>query len=91
MNGDTALPTIQFSSDASYDTLVSVLKDWCVRLWFDGTDVILVCRIVGPNAVEAPDGTWTDFVEVIGWSATAGDYITPLSVEVDSIRKVEIL
>ena len=83
MNGHTALPNVQFGEGTTYDTLVSVLKGWCVRLWFEDTDAILVCQIV--------DANYDDTMNVIGWSPTAGDYITPLVIECDKVRKVEVL
>lgn len=83
MNNGTEMPAIQFSEDASFDTLVSVLRDWCVRLWFEDSDHILVCQIV--KAVDY------DQMEVFAWSATAQDYVTPLTVAIDKIRKVEVL
>lgn len=83
MNGGTEMPAIQFSDDASFDTLVSVLKGWCVRLWFEDTDHILVCMID-----EAED---YDRVKVRAYSSTAEDYVTPLTIEIDKIRKIEVM
>ena len=83
MNNGTEMPAIQFGEDTSFDTLVSVLKDWCVRMWFTDTNAILVCMVR-----EAMD---YDKVDVLAWSATANDYITPLVVEIDKIRKIEVL
>jgi hypothetical protein len=77
------MPHIQFSEYASFDTLVSVLHDWTVRLWFEDTDHILVCSIG-----KAED---YDKVNVLAWSATAQDYVTPLVVEIDKIRKIEVM
>jgi hypothetical protein len=83
MNNGTQMPPIQWGDGTSFDTLVSVLKDWCVRLWFEDTDHILVCQIV--------KATYSDQMEVLGWSATANDYVTPLTVDIDKIRKVEVM
>lgn len=83
MNNGTEMPAIQFSEDASFDTLVSVLAGWCVRLWFEDVDHILVCQIV-----KAED---YDKVSVLAYSATAEDYVAPLTVEIDKIRKIEVM
>jgi hypothetical protein len=83
MNNGTEMPAIQFSDDASFDTLCSVLHDWTVRLWFEDTDHILVCQM--GRAVDY------DKVNVLAWSATAQDYVTPLVVEIDKIRKIEVM
>jgi hypothetical protein len=83
VNNGTEMPAIQFSDDASFDTLVSVLKGWTVRLWFEDTDHILVCEVVTAEDY--------DRMKVKAWSATAGDYVTPLTVEIDKIRKVEVM
>jgi hypothetical protein len=83
MNKGTEMPAVQFGPDASFDTLVSVLKDWNVRLWFEDTDHILVCQIVKPVDY--------DQMEVLAWSNTAQDYIIPLTIEIDGIRKIEVM
>lgn len=83
MRNGTAMPLIQFSEDASFDTLVSVLKNWCVRLWFEDTGHILVCLVRG--ALDY------DKMEVLAWSATAQEYVAPVVVEIDKIRKIEVL
>ena len=77
------MPAIQFSDDCSFDTLVSVLKGWCVRLWFEDTAHILVCQIGKAHDY--------DRMEVLAWSATANDYIIPLTIDIDKIRKVEVM
>lgn len=83
MNNGTQMPSIQFGEDTTFDTLVALLKDWYVRLWFEDTDHILCCQIV-----KAED---YDKVSVFAYSTTAQDYVTPLTVEIDKIRKIEVL
>lgn len=83
MKNGTEMPSIQFGEDTSFDTLCTMLENWCVRLWFEDTPVILVCMIRRP----LPD----DKVDVLAWSETAQNYITPLVIEIDKIRKIEVM
>lgn len=84
MKNGTEMPSIVFGEDTSFDTLVSVLSGWCVRLWFEDTNgPILVCQMG-----EAVD---YDKVNVLAWSATAQDYVTPLIIDIDKIRKIEVM
>ena len=48
MKNGTEMPSIQFGEDTSFDTLCTMLENWCVRLWFEDTPVILVCMIRRP-------------------------------------------
>jgi hypothetical protein len=83
MNNGTEMPPIQWGEDTTFDTLGSILKGWTVRLWFEDTNVILVCEVLGIEDY--------DRLRVKAWSETAQDYITPLTIEADKIRKVEVM
>ncbi len=87
MNGHTEMPAISFSKDADYGTMHAVLHNWCVRVWFTDTDAILVARWEGEATM--PNGD--DGTGLIVWDNTAGDYINPVVVPTDNIRKVEVL
>jgi hypothetical protein len=83
MKNGTEMPPIQWGEDTTFDTLGSLLKDWTVRLWFEDTEHILACQIVRPADY--------DRMEVLAWSNTAQDYVTPLTIEIDKIRKIEVM
>jgi hypothetical protein len=89
MKNDTEMPTIQFGEGNTYDML-GILTGLSVRLWFEDTEAILVCTVKSIGFSEF-GGETKDAMMVLGWSTTAGDYVTPLVVEIDKIRKIEVM
>lgn len=83
MNNGTQMPPIQWGEDTTFDTLVSVLMGWSVRLWFEDTDHILSCQVI--------EAMGYDRMSVLAWSSTAQNYVTPLVIEIDKIRKIEVM
>lgn len=87
MNNHTEMPVIGWADDGpTYDTLHTVMQDWCARVWLtDG--YILVARWDG----EAVTPSGEDGTRLIVWDNTAGDYVSPVIIPTDNIRKIEIL
>jgi len=86
VNGHQDMPQIGFSEHADYDTMHSVLTDWCCRIWTtDGP--ILVAKWRGES--ETPDGD--SGTSLLVWNAEMEDYMTPLIIPTDTIRKIEVL
>jgi hypothetical protein len=84
MDGHTKMPAISFGPDTSYDTLHSVITDWCVRVWLT-EGIILVARWIGDACIEE------DAALLMVWSNAEEDYITPVTVLTDHITRIEVL
>lgn len=98
MNGNTAMPTLQFGPDCTYDVLDSILngnKDtgwthggvrygWAVRIWLGNA---IITALWGWTHYDYD--LETDVTKVLAWSE--GDYCKPLEITTDMITRLEIL
>lgn len=87
MNGHEEMPKIGFASEGpTYDTMHSILNGWCVRVWLTGG-----CALVAQWDGEATLPNGEDGTRLIAWNTTAENYINPVVVPTDDIRKIEVL
>jgi hypothetical protein len=103
MNGHTAMPTLGFGQNCTYDVLDSILNanvwtgyevdgqryGWSVRIWCK--QGVCITALWGVTDYIDNGEHSEDMTDVLAWSFKHEDYCTRISIPTDDIVRLEIL